>query len=105
MLSYTSVVSSSVAVSSSRMGDSSELVVLWESVVGLALFRFLLLVVLVVFVLLVVPVGALPGKECRVAAPEISVAYEGGVAVRTWLSLHTECLACCSCVESWEKVY
>ena len=97
----TSVVSSSVAVSSSRKGDSSELVVLWESVVGLALFRFLLLVVLVVVVLVVFPVGALPGEECRVAAPEVSVTCEGGVAVRTWLSLHTECLACCS----WEKVY
>ena len=94
MFSYTSVVSSSVAESSSGMGDRSELVVLWESVVGLALFRFLLLMVLVIFFLLVVPVGALPGEECRVAAPEDSVSYEVGVAGRTWLSLHTECLAC-----------
>ena len=68
MLSYTSVVSSSVAVSSSRMGDSSELVVLWESVVGRALFCFLVPVVLVVFALLIIPVCTLPGEECCAAS-------------------------------------
>ena len=80
MLSYTSVVASSVAVSSSSVGDSSELVVLWESVAGLALFRFLLLVGLEV--LLVGPVVALQGGEGGVAAPVSSVACEGGVAGR-----------------------
>ena len=87
------------------MGDSSDLVVLWESVVGLALFRFPVPEALVVFVLLIAPARPLPGEECREAVPEVSVTCEGGVVVRTWLSLHTECLACCSCVESWEKVY
>ena len=43
------------------MGASSEL---WESVVGLALFRFLVPEVLVVFVLLIVPACTLPGEEC-----------------------------------------
>ena len=104
MLSYISVVPSSVSGSSSREGDSTELMVLWESVVGLALIRLLLLV-LVVFVLLVGTAGALPGGECRETALENPVSCDGGVAGRTWLSLHTECLACCNCEESWEKVY
>ena len=84
------------------MGDSSELVVLWESVAGLALFRFLLVVVLVVLVLIpmVVPLGILREEVCEVAAPVATVVCEGDVAVRTWLSLHTESLACCSCVKS-----
>ena len=51
------------------------------------------------------PVGVLRQGVCEVAAPVASVVCEGGVVVRTWLSLHTECFACCSCVESWEKVY
>ena len=89
------------------MGNSSELVVLWESVVGLVLFRVLLLVVLVVLVLALeaVPVDVLRVEVCEVAAPVASVVCEEDVAVRTWLSLYTKCLACCSCVESWEKVY
>ena len=36
---------------------------------------------------------------------ELEVLWESVVEVKTWLSLQTECLACCSCVESWEMVY
>ena len=64
------------------MGDSSELVVLWESEEGLALFRFLLVVVLVVLV--VVPVGVLQVGVGRMSASAVSVVYEGDArAVRT----------------------
>ena len=40
-----------VSLSAGSMGDSTELVVLWESEVGLALFRFLFLLVVLVSVL------------------------------------------------------
>ena len=99
------MVSSSVAVSSSSMGDSTELVVLRECEEGLALIRFLLVVSVALVVLVVAPVSVLQVGGCEVSIPANAVPCEGGVVVRTWLSLHTECLACCSCAESWEKVY
>ena len=64
------------------MGDSSELVVLWESEEGLTLYRFLLLVDLVALVL-VSPVGVLRVEVCGQAVRAASVDCGDGVVVRT----------------------